>query len=57
MNNYLINKHPDLLTEWDYAKDERIGININMITCGSHKKHGGHARHTGIHLKCVLKTE
>ena len=37
-DNLLVNKRPDLLTEWDYEKNNALHIDINMITCGSNVK-------------------
>ena len=37
-NNLLIIKHPELLSEWDYEKNNANMINVNTITCGSHIK-------------------
>ena len=37
-NNLLIDKHPDLLNEWDYTKNNADNIDVNNITYGSHVK-------------------
>ena len=37
-DNLLINIHPELLSEWDYEKNEHDGIDVNTITCGSVRK-------------------
>ena len=37
-NNLLINKHPELLSEWDYEKNANANIDLNTITCGSNRK-------------------
>lgn len=49
-SNLLIIAYPDLLTEWDYARNEHDNINVNKITYGSkikawwlcHKCHGSY---------------
>ena len=33
--NLLINERPDLLSEWDYARNEHDGINVSKIKTGS----------------------
>ena len=37
-SSLLIHTHPDLLTEWDYNKNNANNINVNTITYGSHVK-------------------
>ena len=37
-NNLLIIKHPELLSEWDYEKNNANNIDVNKITYGSRKK-------------------
>lgn len=34
-NNLLKDKYSELLNEWDYEKNRELGIDINMVTCGS----------------------
>ena len=31
-------ERPDLLKEWDYEKNDKLGLKPNMFTCTSHKK-------------------
>lgn len=51
MSNYLINKRPDLLTEWDYAKNNANNINVNKITTGSGLKAWWLCSKCKVHMK------
>lgn len=37
-SNLLLNHRPDLLSEWDFEKNEALGLNIYKVTRGSGKK-------------------
>ena len=40
--DYVIN-NKDLMEEWDWEKNNALGIFPDKLTCGSSKKHGGNA--------------
>ena len=37
-SNLLIDNHPELLSEWDYEKNNAVHINVNTVTYGSKTK-------------------
>ena len=57
IDNLLKNKYPDLLAEWDYARNEHDGIDVNTVTCGSNIKVWWYCRTCNGHYKMKINSK
>lgn len=48
--NDLATTNPELLKEWNYDKNVKLGLNPELVTKGAEKKFGGFVQHVRKHM-------
>ena len=50
-----VSDNAQLIAEWDWEKNDEIGLSPNKATCGSKKKHGGSVQVDTVFIKVLAR--